>query len=51
MIKKIRIVRGANGISLAKAQEMARRNTTEKVYIVDKATLQHEYYHSKIVPF
>lgn len=51
MIKRMLVVGGANGIGLAIAQEMAKRNTTEIVYIVDKAPLQPEYYHSKIVSF
>lgn len=51
MMKRILVVGGANGIGLAIAQEMAQRDTTEKVYIVDKSQLQPEYYHSKIEPF
>lgn len=51
MMKRILVVGGANGIGLAIAQEMAGRNTTEKVYVVDKAPLQPEYYHSKIMSF
>lgn len=48
MIKKILVVGGANGIGLSIAQELARRETTEKVYIVDKATLSEQYSHPKI---
>lgn len=51
MMKRMLVVGGANGIGLAIAQEMAGRNTTEKVYIADKSTLQPEYYHSKIASF
>ena len=51
MMKRMLVVGGANGIGLAIAQEMAMRDTTEKVYVVDKATLQSEYYHSKITSF
>ena len=50
-MKRMLVVGGANGIGLAIAQEMARRNTTEKVYIVDKAKLLDEYAHSKIESF
>ena len=42
---------GANGIGLAIAQEMARRDCTEKVYVVDKAALQEEFTHPKIESF
>lgn len=51
MMKRMLVVGGANGIGLAIAQEMAKRDATEKVYIVDKAQLQPEYYHSKIIFF
>lgn len=51
MIKRILIVGGANGIGLAIAHELAQRETTEKVYIVDKADLQEEYKHPKIEAF
>lgn len=51
MMKRMLVVGGANGIGLAIAQEMAGRDTTEKVYLVDKAQLQPEYYHSKIKSF
>lgn len=51
MMKRMLVVGGANGIGLAIAEEMAVRNTTEKVYIVDKAQLQPKYYHSKIESF
>ena len=42
------VVGGANGIGLSIALEMAARETTEKVYIVDKAPLKDEYSHPKI---
>jgi len=48
MIKRILIVGGANGIGLAIATEMAARESTEKVYVVDKAPLKNEYSHPKI---
>lgn len=51
MIKRILVVGGANGIGLSIAHELAKRDDTEKVYIVDKAPLQEEYVHPKIEPF
>jgi len=51
MIKKILVIGGANGIGLAISQELAHRDGTEKVYIVDKAPLAKEFYHSKIEAF
>lgn len=51
MIKRILIVGGANGIGLAIATELAARESTEKVYIVDKAALAEEYAHHKIESF
>ena len=51
MIKRILVVGGANGIGLAIAQEMANRESTEKVYVVDKAPLMEEYAHPKIQAF
>lgn len=48
MIKRILVVGGANGIGLAIAHDLAQRETTEKVYIVDKAPLQEQYAHSKV---
>lgn len=51
MMKRMLVVGGANGIGLAIAQEMAHRTTTEKVYIVDKAPLQEQYVHPKIMSF
>lgn len=51
MIKRILVVGGANGIGLSIAQEIARRDTTESVYIVDKAPLKAEYAHPKINSF
>lgn len=51
MMKRMLVVGGANGIGLAIAREMAGRDSTEKVYVVDKASLQSEYYHSKIYSF
>lgn len=51
MIRRLLVVGGANGIGLAIAQEMAQRESTEKVYIVDKASLQSIYAHPKIESF
>ena len=51
MIKRILVVGGANGIGLAIAHEMANREGTEKVYVVDKAPLMEEYAHPKIQAF
>ena len=51
MIKRTLVVGGANGIGLAIAQELAQRETTEKVYVVDKAPLHEQYTHSKIESF
>ena len=51
MIKKILIVGGANGIGLSIAVELASRESTERVYIVDKAPLKDEYHHHKIEYF
>ncbi len=51
MIKRILIVGGSNGIGLAIATELAVRDSTEKVYIVDKAAMAEEYNHPKIEGF
>lgn len=51
MIKRILVVGGANGIGLAIAHEMANREGTEKVYVVDKAPLMEEFAHPKIQSF
>ena len=51
MIKRMLVVGGANGIGLAIAEEMASRDTTEIVYVVDKAPLSEEYRHPKIESF
>lgn len=48
MMKKMLVVGGANGIGLSIAQEMARRESTEKVFVVDKASLQEQYCHPNI---
>lgn len=42
MMKRILVVGGANGIGLSIATELAKRETIEVVYIVDKATLAEE---------
>lgn len=51
MMKKILIVGGANGIGLAMAMQLAKRDNTEKIYIVDKAELAEEYRNKKIQCF
>ena len=51
MIKRILVVGGANGIGLSIAHELAKREETERIYIVDKAPLQEEYAHPKIEAF
>lgn len=51
MIKTILVVGGANGIGLSIAQEMAKRRTTNKVYVVDKAPFLVRYFHPKIEAF
>ena len=51
MIKRILVVGGANGLGLSIAQELAKREETERVYIVDKAPLREEYAHPKIESF
>lgn len=51
MIKRVLVVGGANGIGLSIAEELAQRNSTEKVYIVDKAPLAEEYKHPKVGHF
>ena len=51
MIRKILVAGGANGIGLAIAHELALRETTEHVYIVDKVPLKECYAHDKIEAF
>lgn len=51
MIKRILVVGGANGIGLAIAHELTKRETTEKIYIVDKAPLDVQFTHHKIESF
>jgi len=51
MIKRILIVGGANGIGLSIATELAARESTEKVYVVDKSPLAEQYTHAKIESF
>ena len=47
MRKRILVVGGANGIGLSIATELAKRDTTDVVYIVDKAAVADEYKHPK----
>lgn len=51
MIKRILVVGGANGIGLSIAHELAKRDETERIYVVDKVPLQDEYDHPKIESF
>lgn len=51
MIKRILVVGGANGIGLSIATELARRDSVEKVYIVDKAPLAKEFQNTKFEAF
>lgn len=48
MMKKVLIVGGANGIGLSIAMRLAQRDTTERVYIVDKALLAETHQGAKI---
>lgn len=50
-MKRILVVGGANGIGLSIATQMAFRDRTECVYIVDKASLATEYRIPKIQSF
>ena len=47
MMKRILVVGGANGIGLAIATDIAKKKECEKVYIVDKATVEQKYIHPK----
>lgn len=47
-MKRILVVGGANGIGLAIATELVKRDDCERVYIVDKAPLADEYKNEKI---
>lgn len=51
MIKRILVVGGANGIGLSIATELAKRDTVEKVYIVDKSPITEEFNNSKFEAF
>ena len=51
MIKQILVVGGANGIGLSIATELANRNSTDIVYVVDKTPLKSQYSHPKIQSF
>ena len=50
-MKRILIVGGANGIGLSIAKQLTVRDTTEMVYIVDKAPLAEKYKEDKIESF
>lgn len=47
-MKRILVVGGSNGIGLSIAMQFAKRDNTEKIYIVDKVELAEEYHHEKI---
>ena len=51
MIKRILVVGGANGIGLSIATELAKRDSVETVYIVDKVPLAEEFVHPKFKSF
>lgn len=51
MIKRILVVGGANGIGLSIAEELASRESTEIVYVVDISSLADEFRHPKIVAY
>ena len=51
MMKRILVVGGANGIGLSIATELAKRDSCEKVYIVDKVAPDKEYLNSKMEYF
>ena len=48
MIKRVLVVGGANGIGLSISIALAARETTEKVFIVDKADLAEEYHNPNL---
>ncbi len=50
-MKRILIVGGANGIGLSMAKVLTSRDSTEKVFIIDKASLAEEYKEDKIESF
>lgn len=50
-MKRILIVGGANGIGLAMAMQLSKRESTERVYIIDKAQLAERYQNDKIQAF
>lgn len=47
-MKRILIVGGANGIGLSIAHELIKRDSCEKIFIVDKQELNKQYSHEKI---
>ena len=51
MMKRILIVGGANGIGLSMAMQLARKQESEKIYIVDKAELSDEFKSEKTESF
>ncbi len=50
-MKRPLVVGGANGIGLSIATRLAEKDSVEKVYIVDKATVKEEYQNPKFVAF
>lgn len=51
MMKRILVVGGANGIGLSIATELAKKDSCEKVYIVDKVVPDKEYLNPKMEYF
>ena len=51
MMRRILVVGGANGIGLSIATELAKRDSVEKVYIVDKLPLVEDFNNSKFEAF
>ena len=47
-MRRVLIVGGANGIGLSIAKVLTQRESTEKVYIIDKAPLAEEYREERI---
>ncbi len=46
-MKRVLVVGGANGIGLSIATELSKRESVEKIYIVDKASIAEEFYNPK----
>lgn len=50
-MKRVLVVGGANGIGLSIATEIAMREDSEKIYVVDRAPLNGKYVHPKFETF